>query len=1176
MHHNIIRQHKTRLLFFLFVYIGSNALSQSFPPGWEFTITPSSHIFAIPESAWPMINSNPIEPGDYIGVFFDDNGTIKCGGAIAWPASGGTVLFAYGDDAITGVKDGFAYEEPIQWKLYSNALQTEVLAAVQLNPDYPTPGDVFIPEGMSGVTNISGGGFFVFAYGVPEKMCAGDSTQLHADAYGGSGNYSYSWTSEPPGFSSTLQEPMVQINDTTIFTVIVTDNTYTASDQTIIYAIPHPVVDAGSNGVLCVSMNYHCNATRTYTSAITWSTSGDGTFNFPHSPNAIYTPGENDIANGEATLFLLGEALPPCELTHLDSLHLVILPPPSANAGEDTFSCEESIVQLNGQAQHYASVLWTTSGSGSFSDPTLLSPVYSTGSTEEETLVTLTLEVTGNPPCGVAYDQALLTLYPGPECSAGEDQVLCENATCLLNATANHFTSLAWSSSGDGTFENSSQLNAEYFPGPDDILNGMAVLSLTVLPAAPCTLPASDSLTIVLQKLPEVFAGYDQTLCAGTIVLLTGYTSHTSSVQWSTSGDGIFTDATAQITTYTPGSQDIAQGIAILTFTGTAHPPCQGSTQDAMTIFLIPPPVAYAGDDAQICEGTPFPAEGMVENSTQATWSTSGTGTFADPTQFSTLYYPSAGDILAGSVVLMLTAAANVACPPDSDSMELSFYDAPITDAGEDQVISFGAYTQLEGMVTGGSGVYTFQWSPAEKVINPFIPDPTTVNLEQTVMFTLTATDANWGCISSDQMHVYVSGGPLSVTAMATPNTICAEESVQLQATPTGGSGYYTYEWSSDPEGFTSFQANPIVTPTETTVYAVDVSDGYNQSSASATVTVHEPPVANAGEDQEIFYGTSTLLQGNATGGTGNFTWQWKPAALVLNPEQQVTVTTPLYTHHEFTLDVMDQETGCTGNDEMVIEMRTGPLQVNPTATPDSICQGTMVQLNANASGGTENYTYLWYSEPPGYFFTVADPQVTPESSLRMWLETEDGANTASDFTDIVVFPENQVIIEATPNDTVCAGEEINLTIQSAIQSVSWHWLPGGETTPEITVDTAGFGIGTHQITAFVTDSWGCTTQSSLTITFELCTGIASNPVRDWPAVFPNPGKGRIKIRIPEKYRNGKISMVSITGKNTGIEKRTGDKPEVELNTATLHPGIYIIRIFSLSQEVRHIKVVIH
>lgn len=79
---------------------------------------------------------------------------------------------------------------------------------------------------------------------------------------------------------------------------------------------------------------------------------------------------------------------------------------------------------------------------------------------------------------------------------------------------------------------------------------------------------------------------------------------------------------------------------------------------------------------------------------------------------------------------------------------------------------------------------------------------------------------------------------PLVVMATANPPLIFKGENCQLDAIATGGSGSYSYAWSSTPPGFTSTLRNPVVTPEVTTTYSVTVSDGSSTGSSSAMVTV--------------------------------------------------------------------------------------------------------------------------------------------------------------------------------------------------------------------------------------------------------------------------------------------------------------------------------------------------
>jgi len=94
---------------------------------------------------------------------------------------------------------------------------------------------------------------------------------------------------------------------------------------------------------------------------------------------------------------------------------------------------------------------------------------------------------------------------------------------------------------------------------------------------------------------------------------------------------------------------------------------------------------------------------------------------------------------------------------------------------------------------------------------------------------------------------------------------LCKGTSTQLYTMAGGGTGNYTYSWSSVPAGFSSSLANPVVTPLQTTTYYVTVNDGYNQVSGSVNVVVNPVPVISLGAaDTTIcIYDTLLLDAGN-------------------------------------------------------------------------------------------------------------------------------------------------------------------------------------------------------------------------------------------------------------------------------------------------------------------------
>ncbi len=104
------------------------------------------------------------------------------------------------------------------------------------------------------------------------------------------------------------------------------------------------------------------------------------------------------------------------------------------------------------------------------------------------------------------------------------------------------------------------------------------------------------------------------------------------------------------------------------------------SGSDAAWIdFIIMPPrmtlTCYAGPDASICAGDEYQCHGAATDWDEILWTSSGTGTFDDPTILEPVYTPSADDIANGSVELTITVE-NTDGTAD-DEMMLAILDVP-------------------------------------------------------------------------------------------------------------------------------------------------------------------------------------------------------------------------------------------------------------------------------------------------------------------------------------------------------------------------------------------------------------------------------------------------------------------------------------------------------------------
>lgn len=169
---------------------------------------------------------------------------------------------------------------------------------------------------------------------------------------------------------------------------------------------------------------------------------------------------------------------------------------------------------------------------------------------------------------------------------AGPDSAVCiGSAYSISDATADDFINLAWTSSGDGVFDDEHILNPVYIPGEQDYANGLVSLYLYA-ESSKLRYPYIDEAIITFHAAPVVFAGNDTIITIDSSLRLvnvsaTGY----EHLKWTTAGDGFFDSDTLFNPLYTPGFADTEAGTVVLTV--TVFSAC-GSATDQINVKIDP------------------------------------------------------------------------------------------------------------------------------------------------------------------------------------------------------------------------------------------------------------------------------------------------------------------------------------------------------------------------------------------------------------------------------------------------------------------------------------------------------------------------------------------------------------------------------------------------------------
>jgi hypothetical protein len=265
---------------------------------------------------------------------------------------------------------------------------------------------------------------------------------------------------------------------------------FAGNDVTILFGEPFELSDA-------IAENYD---------QIQWfTTNGIGIFSDETVMNPMYYPSPIDAGQAYIVLGATVSSIQPCEISDDDEMHLTILfecQDAIAEAGENVTICnDENSIQLSAFAENYNQIDWTSGGSGYFENQNYFDATYFPSEADRlETEITLYVYANAIGNCSDAIDSIKIFIQPAPVVVAGNDLTICQNQVAELNdASAAGYSSLNWSTGGDGTFADENQETTSYTPGELDILNRQVILTLTAAPNAPCSVMISSELLLNIQ-----------------------------------------------------------------------------------------------------------------------------------------------------------------------------------------------------------------------------------------------------------------------------------------------------------------------------------------------------------------------------------------------------------------------------------------------------------------------------------------------------------------------------------------------------------------------------------------------------------------------------------------------------------------------------------------------------
>lgn len=402
----------------------------------------------------------------------------------------------------------------------------------------------------------------------------------------------------------------------------------------------------------------------------------------------------------------------------------------------------------------------------------------------------------------------------------------------------------------------------------------------------------------------------------------------------------------------------------------------------------------------------------------------------------------------------------------------------------------------LATLLNPGSGGDTYNWGSLAAGLNCSPSTTDSISCRPTAPGTyavsVTVTDSDSQSNMSGTLEFTVDSDPVVGTPSANPTTVETGAAVTFTASPSGGSGGYSYGWTHLPTPCTAASsASPTCHPSTSGTYAVSVrvtdSNGWGVTSSTLDYTVATGPSVSipiATPAGPIDLGGQANFSATASGGVSpySYTWQDLPAGCTSTNLPTLECRPTASGSKSVTVSVTDSLGGQVTSGILSFTVNAAVKIGSVTSSPVAIDLGRNVTLSAlGVTGGSGIYNYSWTNLPSGcstanHPSIVCTPSKTgtfePSVTAR---DTLGGNATAS--TSFIAVPDPSVGSIGASRASADLGQTVNYSAQAVSGGIGgyryvWNGLPTGCSSKNSSkLVCTPTGIGKFSITVSVTDA---------------------------------------------------------------------------------------------------------